>query len=78
MTDENRPENPREQRRRRERIHVIMVLGTLVLVGGGLIGVIFGPAALLTALPVLVGAAVLILALFGLMRLLDWVLDRRE
>jgi protein-S-isoprenylcysteine O-methyltransferase Ste14 len=48
-------------RKESERKYLIMILFTLVVVGGGLIAVIYGPEALLTALPCLLGGAGLIL-----------------
>ncbi|MCP4428012.1 MAG: hypothetical protein GY803_26295, partial [Chloroflexi bacterium] len=44
-----------------------MVIFTLVLVGGGLIALIWGPTALLTSLPCLLGGAALILVPWGLL-----------
>lgn len=48
-------------RKEAERKYLLLILFTLVVVGGGLIALIYGPEALLTALPCLVGGAGLIL-----------------
>ncbi|NCF65047.1 MAG: hypothetical protein GWP61_03680 [Chloroflexi bacterium] len=55
------PSNTRRRRRESDRKYLILVLFTLVVVGGFLIAVIYGPEALLTALPCLLGGAALIL-----------------
>ena len=52
-----RPTSHRELRRRHERQMVAMVLLTLVVVGGGLIGIVFGWEALLGSLPFLLAGA---------------------
>ena len=54
---DRRPTSHRELRRRHERQMVVMVLLTLVVVGGGLIGIVFGWAALLGSLPFLLAGA---------------------
>ena len=53
--------NLRRFRRESDRKYLILVIFTLVVVGGGLIALIFGPEALLLALPCLLGGALLIL-----------------
>ncbi|MCP4424453.1 MAG: hypothetical protein GY803_08185, partial [Chloroflexi bacterium] len=50
-----------------DRKYLLMVIFTLVLVGGGLIALIWGPTALLTSLPCLLGGAALILVPWGLL-----------
>ena len=77
MSGTGRPDNVREARKRRDRQQLALVLGTLILVGGALIALIYGPAALLSALPCLLAAGGLIGVLFGLLALLDRVLDGR-
>lgn len=47
-------------RQESDRKYLYLVVFTLVVVGGGLIAFIFGPEPLLTALPCLLGGAVLI------------------
>ena len=44
-------------RKESERKYLVLILFTLVVVGGGLIALIYGPEALLTALPCLLGGA---------------------
>ncbi len=53
--------NMRVYRQQTDKKLLNLVLFTLVVVGGGLIALIWGPAALLTALPCLMGGALLIL-----------------
>lgn len=55
-----------------------MVIFTLVVVGGGLIALIFGPMALLTALPFLLGGALLILLPWGLLTAVQKWRDHME
>ena len=66
MTDEEKrpPTNMRRYRRQSERRLLALVAFALVVVGGGLIALILGPEALVTALPCLLGAAALILGLW--------------
>jgi hypothetical protein len=65
------PEDTRQGRRRRERELLVLVALTLIVVGGGLVAIIYGPGALLGALPCLVGGAVAVLALYGLLLLAE-------
>jgi protein-S-isoprenylcysteine O-methyltransferase Ste14 len=65
-------------RKESERKYLIMILFTLVVVGGGLIAVIYGPEALLTALPCLLGGAGLILIPWLLLTALEKWRDRSE
>ena len=51
----------RAYRQQTDKKLLYLVLFTLVVVGGGLIALIWGPASLLTALPCLLGGALLIL-----------------
>jgi hypothetical protein len=61
-------------RKRHERELVLLALLTLVLIGGGLIALIFGLDALLGALPCLLAGGGGILALYGLLVLAErWV-----
>lgn len=55
------PSNTRRFGQESDRKYLYMVIFTLVVVGGFLIALIFGPESLLTALPCLLGGAVLIL-----------------
>jgi polyferredoxin len=58
------PTDYRRMHRRHERQVLALVLLTLVVVGGALIGLILGLEALLGALPCLLAGAVAILALY--------------
>ena len=77
--DNKRPTtNTRRFRRDSEKKFLFLVLFTLVFVGGGLIALIFGLEALLTALPCLLGGAALMIGLWLLLSLGEWWLRRRE
>jgi hypothetical protein len=65
------PTDVRRQRKQAERRLLILVVAVLVFVGGGLIALIYGPGALLTALPCLVGGAGAILSLYLLFALAE-------
>lgn len=70
----NKPTDLREYRRQGERQLVIIVIAFLVLVGGGLIGLIYGWPAVLSALPCLLFGGGLIGFLFLFLKLLErWV-----
>jgi hypothetical protein len=53
--------NMRRFREENDRKFLKLVIFTLVVVGGGLIGLVYGPGALLTAVPCLLAGAVAIL-----------------
>lgn len=72
------PSNTRRSRRESERNYLILVLFTLVVVGGILIALIYGPEALLTALPCLLGGAALILLPWLLLAAMQNWRDRIE
>ena len=59
--DKPSPTNMRRFRRESDRKFLYLVIFTLVVVGGTLIALIYGPATLLTALPCLLAGAALIL-----------------
>ncbi len=61
----------REIRKDNNRSFLIMVIFTLVVVGSVLIGLIYGWLAILTALPFLLGGALLILLPWGLLTLIE-------
>jgi hypothetical protein len=63
---------------RDEKRLLFLVIFTLVVVGGGLIGLIFGWQAVLTAVPCLLGGALLILVPWGLLTLAEKWRDRLE
>jgi hypothetical protein len=72
--EENKPTNMRKYRRQSERQLVLIVIAFLVLVGGGLIGLIYGWIAMLSALPCLLGGAAIIGGLFLFLELAErWV-----
>ncbi len=62
-----KPTNYREQRRKEDRNLLFLVIFTLIVIGGGLIGFIYGVAALIGSLICLGGGALLILLLWGLL-----------
>ena len=74
--DERRPTDLRRQRKETERRLLTLVVATLILVGGGLIALIYGPGALLTALPFLLGGAGAISLLYLLFALAERWVDR--
>ena len=61
-----------------ERAFLWMVLFGLIVIGGGLIALIYGLGALLTALPFLLGGGLLIGLLFLLFKGIDYILDRYD
>ena len=76
--DKPPPTNMRRYRRQSERKLLALVIFALVVVGGGLIALIYGPGALLTALPCLLGGAALILGLWLLFSLVERWLKRLD
>ena len=80
MTDTERQLSTDIRRFRREsdRKLLILVILTLVVVGGGLIGLILGLESLLTALPCLLGGALLILVPWLLLTAVERWRDRME
>jgi len=70
------PTDYRRMRRQNDRQLLWLVLGGLLLIGGGLIFLIYGKWALLTGLLCLIPGAGLILFLWGLLSLIErWVED---
>ena len=69
--DELPPSNTRRFRQESDRKYLVLVLFTLVVVGGLLIAIIYGPESLLTALPCLLGGAVLILLPWAVLTLMQ-------
>jgi protein-S-isoprenylcysteine O-methyltransferase Ste14 len=70
--------NMRRFRRQSDQKYLILVILTLVLVGGGLIAVILGPTAFLTSLPCLLGGAGLILVPWLLLAAIEKWRDRMD
>jgi hypothetical protein len=65
------PTDYRALRKRNERWLLVAAIVVLVVVGGGLIGLIFGFSQLLTALPCLLAGAGIIAALYGVFVLME-------
>ena len=63
--------NLRQHQKDDDKKMLLMVIFTLVVVGSGLTGLIFGWQALLTSIPCLLGGAALILVPWGLLTLLE-------
>lgn len=78
MSEEQPPTDLRRFRRESDRKLLILVILTLVIVGGGLIALILGPEALLTALPCLLGGVLLILVPWLLLTTVERWRDRME
>lgn len=79
MSKNNRkPSNMRQFRRDSDRRNLYLVLFTLVVVGGLLIAVIFGVETLLTALPCLLGGALMIFIPWLVLEGLQKWRDRQE
>jgi hypothetical protein len=74
--NERPPTDVRRQRKQTEQRLLILVVVVLVFVGGGLIALIYGPGALLAALPCLLGGAGAISALYLLFVLAERWLNR--
>jgi hypothetical protein len=78
MSDKLPSTNMRRFRRESDRKFLYLVIFTLVVVGGGLIALIYGPGALLTALPCLLAGAALILVPWLALTVLEKWHDRME
>lgn len=75
--DEKRPfTNSRQIRQENDRQFLKMVLFSLVLVGGLIIALVYGVTSLLTALPILLGGAVLIAIPYLTLKGIEWLLKR--
>ena len=68
----------RQIRKQDERKFLLMALLTLVVGGGGLIALIYGPMGLVTSLPCLLGGAALILVPWGLLTAVERWRERAE
>lgn len=74
LQPEHGPTDIRRARKRQERQLLALVVTVLIVVGGGLIALIYGPSALVTALPCLLSGAGVILLLYLLFILAErWV-----
>lgn len=74
---EQRPlTNSRKIRQENDRQFLKMVVFTLVVVGGLIIALIYGPASLLTSLPILLGGAALIAVPYLVLKGIEWLLKR--
>jgi hypothetical protein len=62
--DKRPPTDSRRTRKRGERQILLLIVATLVFVGGGLIAVFYGFEGLLAALPCLLGGAGILLVLY--------------
>ncbi len=68
--------NSRKIRQENDRQFLKMVVFTLVVVGGFIIALIYGPASLLTSLPILLGGAALIAVPYLVLKGIEWLLKR--
>ena len=75
MQDKKAPTNYRETRRTEERRLVVLVVLALVVIGSGLIGLIWGASAALLGGLCLVGGAALITGLWLLLGLVQKLVD---
>jgi hypothetical protein len=74
---EQRPfTNSRKIRQDNDRQFLKMVLFSLVVVGGLIIALVYGPASLLTALPILLGGAAIIAIPYLTLKGIEWLLKR--
>jgi protein-S-isoprenylcysteine O-methyltransferase Ste14 len=80
MDDEKRPFTPTPRRLHQETDQTLLwlVIFTLVVVGGGLIALIYGGSSLLTAVPCLLAGAGLILVPWWVLTLLERWRNRME
>ena len=76
--EERPPTDLRRLRRRSDQKLLILVILALVVVGGGLIGIILGLEAFLTALPCLLGGVLLILVPWIVLTAVETWRDRME
>lgn len=74
--DKRPPTNLRRLRQQADRKFLLLVLATLVLIGGSLIALFYDLGGLLAALPCLLGGAGAILLIYLLFGVIDWLLDR--
>jgi hypothetical protein len=73
----NKPSNPRAARQQTERRYLALVVGMLIVGGSVVIGLVYGWVAVFTAVPCLLGGALLLLLVYFLLnRLEKWVAER--
>jgi hypothetical protein len=73
----NKPTNYRARKRATEQRYLWLVVGMLVVGGSVVIGLVYGWAAILTAVPCLLGGALILLVVYFLLgRLQSWLDDR--
>ena len=65
--------NNRQIRQKNDRQFLKMVVLTLVVVGGLIIALIYGPTSLLTALPILLGGAALVAVPYLVLKGIEWL-----
>ena len=70
--------NRRKRQAEDDRQLVWLVLLALTVLGGGLITAVFGPWALLTALPILLAGGLAVWLLYRLLLLIEQWLDQRH
>jgi hypothetical protein len=59
-----------------DRHYVWIVILFLIIVGSGVIYLVFGASALILAVPILIGGALLLLLPFLLMQIIGWFLEK--
>lgn len=74
---EGKPTNVRAEKRTAERRYVWLVVGIMTFGGCTVIGLIYGWLAVLTAVPFLLGGALLLLGTYFLLTRLEKWLERR-
>jgi preprotein translocase subunit SecY len=66
----------RQIRQDDDRQFLKMVVFTLIVVGSLIIALIYGPASLLTSLPILLGGAALIVTPYFVLKGIEWLLNQ--
>ncbi|MCP5099740.1 MAG: hypothetical protein GY943_29655 [Chloroflexi bacterium] len=77
MADKNQPHrSSRTLRKESDRKLLWLVVFTLVVVGGGIIALIYGPMSLITSLPFLLGGAALVTVPYLILKGIEVLLNR--